>query len=127
MLGKGYDPGVVRDVVRRLQRRRPDIESLAYFDAGLADRHSKRAETPAARAMAGAGVDWDAEIGVYAAVIFGLAAQAPRASSCWQSTAPTPPRMPRYENRDEPIATALGGDASGFASASDRAFPLGAG
>jgi hypothetical protein len=70
MLGKGYDPGVVRDVVRRLQRRRPDIEWLAYFDAGLADRHSKRAETPAARAMAGAGVDWDAAIGVYAAVIF---------------------------------------------------------
>jgi len=79
MLGKGYDPGMVRDVVRRLQRRRPDIESLAYFDAGLADRHSKRAETPAAPAMAGAGVDWDAAIGVYARSHFLVSLRRPRA------------------------------------------------
>jgi hypothetical protein len=58
-LGKGYDPGMVHEVVRDLRRRKPDIASLAYFDAALADRRAKRPETPAARATAAAAVDWD--------------------------------------------------------------------
>jgi hypothetical protein len=37
---------MVREVVQDLRRRKPDIASLAYFDAALADRHAKRAETP---------------------------------------------------------------------------------
>ena len=65
-IGKGYDPGMVREVVRDLRRRKPDIASLAYFDAALADRHAKRAETPAERATAAAAIDWDKTIAMYA-------------------------------------------------------------
>jgi hypothetical protein len=65
-LGKGYDPGTVRDVVRDLRRRKPDIASLAYFDAALADRHARRPETPAERAAAAAAIDWDKTISMYA-------------------------------------------------------------
>ena len=44
-LGKGYDPGAIRDVVRDLRKRKSDIASLAYFDAALSDRHASRKET----------------------------------------------------------------------------------
>jgi hypothetical protein len=65
-LGKGYDPGMVREVIRDLRRRKPDIASLAYFDAALADRHGRRPETPAERATAAAAIDWDQTIAMYA-------------------------------------------------------------
>ena len=65
-IAKGYDPGMVREVVRDLRRRKPDIASLAYFDAALAERHSKRAETPSERAAAMAAVDWDQVVSFYA-------------------------------------------------------------
>jgi hypothetical protein len=65
-LGKGYDSGMVREVVRDLRRRKPDIRALAYFDAALADRHAKRAETPAERATAAAAIDRDKTIAMYA-------------------------------------------------------------
>ena len=58
-IAKGYDPGMVREVVRDLRRRKPDIASLAYFDAALADRHAKRAETPSERAGYAAVTDFD--------------------------------------------------------------------
>lgn len=63
-IGKGYDPGMVREVVRELRRRKPDVASLAYFDAALADRHGKRAVTPSERAAVP--VDWDAAIAMFA-------------------------------------------------------------
>jgi hypothetical protein len=65
-LGKGYDPGTVREVVRDLRRQKPDIASLAYFDAALADRHARRAGTPAERATGTATIDWDKTIAIYA-------------------------------------------------------------
>lgn len=52
---------MVREVVRDLRRRKPDIASLAYFDAALADRHAKRTETPSERAGYAAVTDFDAE------------------------------------------------------------------
>jgi hypothetical protein len=64
-LDKGYDSGMVREVVRDLRRRKPDIASLAYFDAALADRHARRSETPAERATAAATVDWNQTIAMY--------------------------------------------------------------
>jgi hypothetical protein len=65
-VGKGYDSGMVREVVRELRRRKPDIASLAYFDAALADRHGKRAVTPSERVTAAAAIDWDQTIAMYA-------------------------------------------------------------
>ncbi|MGY3535391.1 hypothetical protein [Bradyrhizobium sp. USDA 4452] len=62
----GYDPGMVRDVVRDLDRRKPGIASLAYFDAALAERHDKRAAKPSERAAAGASINWDATVAMYA-------------------------------------------------------------
>lgn len=63
-IAKGYDPGMVREVVRDLRRRKPDVASLAYFDAALADRHAKRAVTPSERAAVP--VDWDATVSMFA-------------------------------------------------------------
>ncbi|WP_461314570.1 hypothetical protein [Bradyrhizobium embrapense] len=62
----GYDPGMVREVVRDLDRRKPGIASLAYFDAALAERHEKRAAKPSERAAAGAAINWDATVAMYA-------------------------------------------------------------
>jgi hypothetical protein len=58
-LGKGYDTGMIREVVRDLRRRKPDIASLAYFDAALSERDAKRAETPSERAGYAASADFD--------------------------------------------------------------------
>jgi hypothetical protein len=55
-IANGYDPGMVREVVRELRRRKPDVASLAYFDAALAV--AKRPLTPSERVSAAA-VDWD--------------------------------------------------------------------
>jgi len=57
---------MVREVVRDLLRRKPDIASLAYFDTALADRHARRPETPGERVKAAAAVDWDQTIAMYA-------------------------------------------------------------
>jgi hypothetical protein len=57
---------MVREVVRELRRRKPDIASLAYFGAALADRHARRPETPTERATAAAAIDWDHTIAMYA-------------------------------------------------------------
>jgi hypothetical protein len=64
-IAKGYDPGMVREVVRELRRRKPDVKSLAYFDGALADRHSKRAETPSERAGYAAVTDFDKVIAMF--------------------------------------------------------------
>ncbi|MCA6114273.1 hypothetical protein J6524_04930 [Bradyrhizobium sp. WSM 1738] len=64
-LGKGYDPGTVREVVRELRRRKPDVASLAYFDSALAERHAKRPPTPAERAGYAAVTNWDAVISMW--------------------------------------------------------------
>jgi hypothetical protein len=65
-IGKGYDSGMVREVVRELRRRKPDVKSLAYFDAALSERHSKRAETPSERAGYAAATDFDKVIAMFA-------------------------------------------------------------
>jgi len=62
-IGKGYDPGMIREVVRELRRRKPDIAALAYFDAALADRHARRATTPSERASIV--IDWDGVISMF--------------------------------------------------------------
>jgi hypothetical protein len=64
-LGKGYDPGMVREVVRDLRRRKPDIASLAYFDAALIRWHGKRALTPSERAGYEAVTDFDRVISMF--------------------------------------------------------------
>ena len=56
---------MVREVVRELRRRKPDVASLAYFDAALADRHGKRAETPSERAGCAAVTDFDKVIAMF--------------------------------------------------------------
>src|SRR5258708_34618989 len=48
-LAKGYASGMIVEVVRELLARKPDIGSLAYFDAKLAERHAKRPSTPSER------------------------------------------------------------------------------
>lgn len=63
-IAKGYAPAMVGEVVRELRRRKPDVASLAYFDAALADRHARRAVTPTERAAAP--IDWDAVISMFA-------------------------------------------------------------
>lgn len=40
-LSKGYVPSMVLEVVRELLARKPDISSLNYFDAALADRYQR--------------------------------------------------------------------------------------
>jgi len=64
-IAKGYDPGMVREVVRDVRRRKPDVASLAYFDAALSERHAKRAETPSERAGYAAVTDFDKVISMF--------------------------------------------------------------
>ncbi|MET0546913.1 MAG: hypothetical protein ABWZ40_11435 [Caulobacterales bacterium] len=64
-IAKGYDSGMVREVVRELRRRKPDVKSLAYFDGALAERHGKRAETPSERAGYAAFTDFDKVISMF--------------------------------------------------------------
>jgi hypothetical protein len=61
--GKSSD--IVSEVVRDLRRRKPGIASLAYFDAGLADRHAKHAKTPSERAGYAAVTDFDKVISTW--------------------------------------------------------------
>jgi hypothetical protein len=65
-LSKGYAPAMIREVVRELISRKPDIANLAYFDAALAERHSKRAETPSERAAAASTLNMDSVVRLYA-------------------------------------------------------------
>jgi hypothetical protein len=54
-----------RPHVRDLRRRKPAVKSRAYFDAALADRHAKRAETLSERAGYAAVTDFDKVIAVF--------------------------------------------------------------
>lgn len=65
-LAKGYERPMIREVVTELLARKPDISSLAYFDAALAERHAKRPETPSERAAAAASYDMDWAVGMFA-------------------------------------------------------------
>jgi hypothetical protein len=76
-LAKGYDPRIVREVVRELRRRKRDFASLAYFDAALAYRHAKRPQTPSERVAIAAAVDWDQVVSFYARGGPGRATPAP--------------------------------------------------
>jgi hypothetical protein len=65
-LAKGYDPGMIREVVRDLRARKPGIASLAYFEPALAERHAKRAETPSERRETESRVDFDRVVAMFA-------------------------------------------------------------
>ena len=65
-LAKGYDPGMIRDVVRDLRARKPGITSLAYFEPALAERHAKRPETPSERRESESRVDFDKVVAMFA-------------------------------------------------------------
>lgn len=58
-LAKGYSPSMIIEIVKELLARKPDISSLNYFDAALAERHLKRPETPSERAAAASQIDMD--------------------------------------------------------------------
>jgi hypothetical protein len=62
----GYAPSMCTEVVRELLARKPDINSLAYFDAALEDRHAKRAETPSERAASERALDMDKAVARFA-------------------------------------------------------------
>jgi hypothetical protein len=63
-LSKGYAASMVVDVVRELVARKPDVASLAYFDAALAERHAKRGMTPSE--IAATPIDLDKIVSLYA-------------------------------------------------------------
>ena len=62
-LGKGYDPGMIREVVRELAA--PESRTLRLWHIST-PRHAKRPETPAEPAKAAAAVDWDQTTAMYA-------------------------------------------------------------
>ena len=65
-LAKGYASPMILEVVRELLARKPDIASLNYFDAALAARHSSRAESPSERLAAGAVLDMEKVVSMFA-------------------------------------------------------------
>jgi hypothetical protein len=65
-VAKGYAPSMCVEVVRELLARKPDITSLAYFDAALADREAKRAPTPSERAAGAPPATIDGPVGHFA-------------------------------------------------------------
>jgi hypothetical protein len=42
---------MIREVVRELPARRPDIASLNYVEVALAERHARRGETPSEKVL----------------------------------------------------------------------------
>jgi hypothetical protein len=83
------------NMVRELRRRKPDIASLAYFDAALSERHGKRAPAIGARRLEAA-TDFDKVSDVSPTGVWSryagpepgmLGCRAPRSSS--QNTAST--------------------------------------
>lgn len=58
-LSKGYSTTLILDVVRDGLARKPDIATLNYFDAALAEKHASRPESPSERAANGGKVDMD--------------------------------------------------------------------
>jgi hypothetical protein len=83
---------MVREVMRELRRRKPDIASLVYFDAALADRHAKRVQTPSERAAIV--INFDGLSRCMRAAGTGRSTPGPnpdcsavaRRASCWRST-----------------------------------------
>jgi hypothetical protein len=61
-LSKGYSATLILDVVRDGLARKPDIATLNYFDAALADKHATRPESPSERAAAQVDMDKVAEM-----------------------------------------------------------------
>ena len=65
-LERGYDPGMIREVVREIRQRKPDVASLAYFDGALAERHKARAPTPSEREGYAAVTNFEKVVGMFA-------------------------------------------------------------
>jgi DNA-binding Lrp family transcriptional regulator len=61
-LSKGYSSTLILEVVRDGLARKPDIATLNYFDAALADKHATRPESPSERAAARVDMDKVAEM-----------------------------------------------------------------
>lgn len=64
-LAKGYSSTMIVEVVRELLARKPDISSLNYFDAALAERHANRPESPSEKAASAANIDMDKVVAMY--------------------------------------------------------------
>ena len=64
-LGKGYAPAMIIEVVKELLARKSDVSSLKYFDAALAERHARRAESPSQRAAARAAIDMEKVVSMW--------------------------------------------------------------
>lgn len=58
-LSKGYSSTLILEVVRDGLARKPDIATLNYFDAALADKHANQPESPSEKAAASAKIDMD--------------------------------------------------------------------
>jgi len=58
-LSKGYSSTMILEVVRELLARKPDINSLAYFEPKLAERHANQPLSPTERVKIEAAVDMD--------------------------------------------------------------------
>jgi hypothetical protein len=61
-LSKGYSSTMILEVVRDGLARKPDIATLNYFDAALAEKHANRPESPSERAAATVDMDKVAEM-----------------------------------------------------------------
>jgi hypothetical protein len=61
-LSKGYSSTLILEIVRDGLARKPDIATLNYFDAALAEKHANRQESPSERAAATVDMDKVAEM-----------------------------------------------------------------
>lgn len=65
-LDKGYPREMILDVVKSMFARKPDIASLAYCEAALAERHAKAPLSPSQRAADASKINWDSVAALYA-------------------------------------------------------------
>lgn len=64
-LSKGYSHTMILEVVKDLLARKPDISSLNYFDAALAERHVNRPESPSEKIEAATKIDMDSVVAMF--------------------------------------------------------------
>jgi hypothetical protein len=58
-LSKGYSTTLILEVVKDGLARKPDIATLNYFDAALAEKHANQPERPSEKASSAANIDMD--------------------------------------------------------------------
>jgi hypothetical protein len=64
-LSKGYSHTMILEVVKELLARKPDISTLNYFDAALAERYIHRPESPSEKIEAAAKIDMDSVVAMF--------------------------------------------------------------